>query len=125
MLSYLTSTVQHGDWKNEKHVPVIKVPQRVSKGESFEVTVCIGEEIPHPNTFEHHIQWVKVFFKPENGKFPIEVFSSNFTSHGESDVFTDYKSTFSFKSEVSGDLYALSFCNIHGLWENEVNLVCK
>lgn len=42
----------------EKHVPVIKAPEKVKAGEPFEVTVIVGDEVPHPNTVEHHIKWI-------------------------------------------------------------------
>lgn len=123
-MSNLTELVQSGDWKNEKHVPVIKSPETVTKGEFFNVSVKIGEEIPHPNTLEHHIKWIKVFFKPEGGKFPIEISTITFDSHGESDVFTDYEGTVQLKISESGTLYALSYCNIHGLWQSKQEVKC-
>ncbi|HCX65443.1 MAG TPA: Neelaredoxin, partial [Eubacteriaceae bacterium] len=70
---------------NEKHVPVIKAPEKVKKDEAFRVSVVVGEEIAHPNTQEHYIKWIKLFFKPESGKFPVEVATVQFDAHGESD----------------------------------------
>ncbi|MGB9780756.1 class II SORL domain-containing protein [Caldanaerobacter sp.] len=109
---------QSGDWKGEKHVPVIHSPEKVEKGEPFEVKVVIGEEIPHPNTLEHHIKWIKVYFQGEGDKFPVEIGNYNFTSHGEYGTFTEPEVTVKFKIEKSGKIYATSYCNIHGLWEN-------
>lgn len=113
-----------GDWKGEKHVPVIHAPENVKKDEFVEVKVLIGEEIPHPNTFEHHIVWVKLYFQPEGGK-PVEVANANFSAHGELGLFTDYVATARFKTEKSGTLYATSYCNIHGLWENSQDIVVE
>lgn len=113
---------QSGDWKGEKHVPVIHAPETVKKGEYFEVKVLIGEEIPHPNTLDHHIAWIKVYFHPEGVKFPVEVGSVNFAAHGEYEVVTDFYGTVRFQTDKSGTLYATSYCNIHGLWENSVEL---
>ncbi|MBF7096947.1 class II SORL domain-containing protein [Alkalibacter mobilis] len=124
-MSNLTSTVQSGDWKNEKHVPVIKAPESVKKDEAFLVTVVVGEEIAHPNTFEHYIKWIKLFFKPDSGKFPIEVATVAFDSHGESGVFTSYCADVMLKVQESGELMAMSYCNIHGLWENSATLKCE
>ncbi|HPI98301.1 MAG TPA: desulfoferrodoxin family protein, partial [Synergistales bacterium] len=45
----LTELVQTGDWKGEKHVPVIEAPESVSGGEVFKVEVSVGKEISHPN----------------------------------------------------------------------------
>ncbi len=50
--------LQSGDWKGEKHVPIIHAPEKVESGESFELKVTIGDAIGHPNTLEHHIKMV-------------------------------------------------------------------
>lgn len=128
----LTELVQTGDWKGEKHVPVIEAPESVSGGEVFRVEVSVGKEIPHPNTTEHHIRWIALYFKPEDGKFPFEVAKLDFESHGESvgganqgPVYTEPHGMVSMKISVSGTLMALSYCNIHGLWENSVEIRVK
>lgn len=111
----LTETVQSGDWKNEKHVPVLHVSKK--EGE-VEIKAIVGEEIEHPNTLEHHIGWIKVFFKPEGGKFPIEIGSYEFSAHGEEEILSKPEVSATIKTDKAGTVYALSYCNIHGLWEN-------
>ncbi|NLT94296.1 MAG: superoxide reductase [Clostridia bacterium] len=110
--------MQSGDWKGEKHVPVIDSPEKVKANETFELTVSIGDAIPHPNTLEHHISWIKVFFLANDKKFPIELATFYFTSHGEGDIFTEPKAIAKVKVPSSGTILAMSYCNIHGLWEN-------
>lgn len=121
----LGNLLQSGDWKGEKHVPVISVSDNIIAGEDFEVKVNIGEAVAHPNTLEHHIAWIKVFFKPESGKFPIEIANGIFSSHGESDTFTSPDVTAKFKTNTSGTIYAVSYCNIHGLWESNQEITVK
>lgn len=116
---------QSGDWKGEKHVPVIHAPEKAKKGEYLEVKVLIGEEIAHPNTLEHHIGWIKVYFQNEGSKFPVEVANLDFAAHGELNTFTDAFGVVRFKAEKSGTIYATSYCNIHGLWENSVELIVE
>jgi len=117
--------IREADWKKEKHAPVIEAPETVAVGEPFQVTVSIGKEIPHPNTTEHHIRWIDVYFKPEGDNFTYHVGHFEFTAHGESvkganegPVHTHPLATFSMQVQGPGDLVALSLCNIHGLWEN-------
>lgn len=117
--------VQSADWKTEKHVPVIDVPESVKKGEKVIIEVSVGKEIPHPNTTEHHIRWIKLYFKPDNGKFPIELGTYQFDAHGESTegankgaVYTEPEGKAVAKLLTSGTLMALAYCNIHGLWES-------
>ena len=111
---------QTADWKKEKHAPVLEI---LEKGEFFKVSVSVGREIPHPNTTEHHIQWIEVTFLPEGEKFPLQVGRFEFTAHGASaqgpntsTVYSKPDGRFSFKTEKSGTLFATSYCNIHGLW---------
>jgi superoxide reductase len=116
---------QHADWKTEKHVPVIDCPDEVKADEIFEVNVSIGKEVAHPNTTEHHISWVRLYFHPDGDKFSYEVGNYEFNAHGESaegpnkgPVYTHHGATATLKIKKSGTLYATSLCNIHGLWEN-------
>ncbi len=118
----LNGLYQSGDWKGEKHVPVIHAPESAKAGEEVEVKVLIGEEIPHPNTFEHYISWIKIYFHPEGAKFPIEIATYDFAAHGESDIFTAPYGVARFKANKSGTILASSYCNIHGLWENSQEL---
>ena len=120
---------QSADWKKEKHVPVIEAPDKVKKGEFFKVTVSVGKEIPHPNTTEHHIRWIEVYFLPSGEKFPYQVARFDFTAHGESvqgpntsTVFTHPEVICSFKTEKTGTIFSASYCNIHGLWQNTKEL---
>ena len=117
--------VKTDDWKNEKHVPVIECPDQVKADEIFEVKVSIGKEVAHPNTTEHHISWIHVFFMPEGGKFPFQVAAVEFCAHGESTegpntgpVYTHHGATVKMKINKPGTILAGSLCNIHGLWEN-------
>ncbi len=123
-MAKISELVQSADWKAEKHVPVIEAPETVGKGQAFQVSVSVGKEIPHPNTTEHHIAWVSVYFHPEGEKFPHHIGRFDFAAHGASaqgpntsTVYSDPAVTFTMRTEKSGTLYVVSFCNIHGLWE--------
>ncbi len=116
---------QSADWKTEKHVPVIEAPESAKKGEFFRITVSVGKEIPHPNKTEHHISWIAVYFKPEGEKFPYQIGKAEFVSHGASvngpdtsSVYTHPEAVLSFKTDKPGTIFASSYCNIHGLWQN-------
>lgn len=117
--------IQTGDWKGEKHVPVLHYPDKVKANENFDVKVSIGDAIGHPNTLEHYISWFKVYYQPEGGNFPIELASFDFAAHGESDSYSDYAGTVSVRVPKNGTIYAVSYCNIHGLWGNKGELVVE
>lgn len=113
------------DWKTEKHVPVIECPDTVTPGEFFDIRISIGKEVAHPNTTEHHIRWIQVYFQPEGGAFVYQIGNFEFTAHGESTegpntgpVYTNHSAVAGAKISKPGTIHALAFCNIHGLWEN-------
>ncbi len=125
----LSEHIQQADWKTEKHVPVIECLDKVTSDEMFEVKVGLGKEVAHPNTTEHHIRWISLYFHPQGDKFPYEVGHFEFTAHGESadgpnqgSVYTHHQVGVSMKTSKSGTLHALAFCNIHGLWENSKDI---
>jgi len=120
--------VKTADFKSEKHVPVVVVPNDVKAGELFEVEVSVGKEIPHPNTTEHFIAWISVYFKPEDGPIT-NVARFEYSAHGESaaganqgPVYSEPISTFKMKLNKPGKLIATSYCNIHGLWEGSADV---
>ncbi|TVQ23579.1 MAG: Neelaredoxin [Spirochaetaceae bacterium] len=117
--------LQSADWKSEKHAPVIDAPDRATSGDRVTIAASVGKEIAHPNTTEHHIQWIEVHFKPDNDKFSHQLSVNRFTAHGESAkganegaAFTEPVCATTVTLKASGTLYATSYCNIHGLWES-------
>ena len=123
---------QTGNWKEEKHVPVIEAPDSVSADEMFDVKVSIGKEVAHPNTPEHHIAWIQLYFHPEGEKFAYEVGDYKFMAHGattadtdKGPVYTNHSVVTTMKVNKPGTLIATSWCNIHGLWEFDKSLSLK
>jgi superoxide reductase len=115
---------QSADWQKEKHVPFIEVTESVKAGTPVTLRVQVGKLAAHPNTTEHHIRWIAVYFHAEGDKFPYELGRFDFTAHGEStdgpnngSVFTDPDISLSFKTRKAGTIFAVSLCNIHGLWQ--------
>jgi len=121
--------LQSADWKKEKHVPVIDAPDKVKKGDWANVTLTVGKGQAHPNTTEHHIRWISVFFLPDGEKFPCQLARIEFDAHGESPagpnmstVYTHPQATVTFRMEKPGTLLASSYCNVHGLWQSSKKL---
>lgn len=112
--------IKSADWKTEKHAPVITAPATVTPGVSFDVEVSVGKEIPHPNTFEHHIAWIALYYVPEGGQFPIELGRADLSAHGA--VSTAPIAKFSVALDKPGTLRAVAYCNLHGLWEGEMEI---
>lgn len=131
-MAELKDLLQNADWKKEKHVPVIDAPDSVKKGDVLKISVAVGKEIAHPNTTEHHIRWIDVYFLPDGEKFPLQIGEFSFTAHGESaqgpnmsTIYANPDITVSLKTEKSGTILASSYCNIHGLWTSSKRLEVK
>lgn len=123
---------QTADWKKEKHVPLIECPDSVKSGEKFDIMVTTGKEVSHPNTTEHHISRIQVYFHPKDGKFTHQLANCEFTAHGEAlegpnkgPAYTDHSATISVMLNQPGTIYALSLCNIHGIWENSKEIAVQ
>ena len=121
----LSDRLKEADWKSEKHVPVIDCPDEVKADELFEVSVAVGKDIAHPNTTEHHIRWIALYFDAEGDPNTYQVAHFEFSAHGESaaganegPVYTNHQATTAIKLNKPGTLYAMSLCNIHGLWQS-------
>jgi superoxide reductase len=124
-MKQLGELFQTADWKTEKHVPVIECADRVKADQFFPVKVTLGKEIAHPNTTDHHIRWISVYFHPDGGKFTYQIGHFEFTAHGESvegpdksSVYTQHEVSLSMKTGKPGVVYATALCNIHGLWQS-------
>ena len=131
-MAEFASLIQSADWKKEKHVPVIECADTVAAGEFFDVKVSLGKEIAHPNTTEHHISYISLYFKPEGEKFAVHVGDYTFGAHGssaaganEGSVYTNHTVSASMKTTKAGELVALAYCNIHGLWESSKAIAIK
>ncbi|MEN2984530.1 MAG: desulfoferrodoxin family protein [Dictyoglomaceae bacterium] len=127
-MNKLKELFQEADWTKEKHVPVIEILEK-DKEKGVRLRVSVGKEIPHPNTSSHYIAWIAVYFLPEGEKYPYEIAKFEFSSHGASiqgpdtsSVYTEPVGECLFKTSKEGKIFAGSYCNIHGLWENSIDL---
>ena len=117
---------QAADWKKEKHTPVIEI----ERGEKeIKIKLMVGKEIAHPNTTAHHIRWIDCYFLPKGEKFPYQIGKAEFCVHGASvegpdtsKLSTKPAISFVLNTEKTGTIIAASFCNIHGLWRNTLEV---
>jgi superoxide reductase len=128
-MAKISEFIKTEDFKKEKHVPVIELPAHIRASEEFEVKVSVGKEIKHPNVTEHFISWIELFYNSGDGKTVYHLGKSEFLSHGESvegpnkgPAHTEPSAIFKVKLDKPGILVAISYCNIHGLWENSVEV---
>ena len=131
-MTKIADLVKTADWKIEKHIPVIDCVNSVEADEVFEVKVVIGKEVAHPNTTEHHISWISLYFQQDGDKIPYQVGHYEFTAHGASVrganmgvVYTHHAVSTWIKINKPGTLFAVSLCNIHGLWQSSKEIVLK
>lgn len=97
--------------KIESHTPKIEAPDKVKPGELFKVKVWVG---PHPNTVEHSIRWMELYFEEEGRAFnPVLIGRYEFAP-----VYSEPIVEVQIKVSKSGRIIAVEYCNLHGLWEN-------
>jgi len=104
--------------KVETHTPKITAPDKVKAGEEFQVTITVG---PHPNTVQHSIRKIKVYFAEEGRPFnPIHLATVELEPE-----YAEPKVTLTVKLKKSGTIYAVEYCNLHGLWEARKEVVVE
>lgn len=76
---------------------------------------------PHPNTPQHHIARVELYLYEEGRGFNPVLLASVDLAPG----YAEPRIAIRLRLEKSGTLYALAYCNLHGLWESrkEVRVV--
>jgi superoxide reductase len=102
--------------KRESHTPKIEAPEKAKADEAIMVKVSVG---PHPNTVEHSIRWLEIFFYEEGRAFnPITLGKVSFNAPT-----TDPEVVFKVKLSKSGVIHALEYCNLHGLWSGKKEIM--
>ena len=98
--------------KREGHTPKIEAPAQVRADESFDVKITVG---PHPNTVEHSIRWIKVFFAEDGRAFnPVQIGGFSLTP-----VYAQPEVIVRVKLQKGGVFHAMDYCNLHGLWSGK------
>lgn len=121
----ISAKILSADFKTEKHVPAIEIIKKDK--DALTVEVSVGKDIAHPNTNEHYIMWIDLYFVPTGAKYAQYIGRAEFSSHGEpvtdgkkkGKVFAEPVGLFRIKPGAAGKLYAMSYCNLHGLWESK------
>ena len=91
----------------EKHAPVVTLPPDLKAGQPTKVRVNVGGG-KHPNTNEHHFQWVELRIND------LYVCRADF-----SPVITAPEVEFTLICPHGDfELSAIARCNLHGLWQS-------
>ncbi|AGT34550.1 MULTISPECIES: class II SORL domain-containing protein [Thermofilum] len=104
--------------KVETHTPKIEAPDEVKAGEPFYIKIKVG---PHPNTLQHSIRWIEVYFEEEGRAFNPIMLSR---IHLEPEL-VEPEVTLKLVLKKSGVIYALEYCNLHGVWEGRKAITVK
>ena len=94
----------------EKHVP------HIQKIDDKTVKVSCGKDVMHPSLENHYIGWMKLYGIDKDGKL------KELGSYSPAPVFAQPVAVFSVDVTQYKSLMALIWCNIHGFWENTLNL---
>lgn len=96
----------------EKHVPAIEIGKGRRIDDVDVVQVVVGRDVPHPNTAEHHIAWIELYGVKKDGQ-PIDLGRADFAPS-----YTNPNARFQVPVKEFKAFCALSYCNIHGVWQN-------
>jgi len=99
----------------EKHVPIIEI-DKGRKEEMDIVRVVVGKDAPHPNTVEHHIAWIELYGIKKNGQV-IHLGRAAFAP-----TYSNPNVRFQLPVGEFKAFCALAYCNVHGVWQNFVEV---
>ncbi|MDD3042167.1 MAG: class II SORL domain-containing protein [Methanosarcinaceae archaeon] len=99
----------------KKHVPAIYVPKTITAGEAFEVVVKVGF-IPHVMEEKHYIEWIELYLNDQKIE-RVKLTPRNKQAEARFTVQAD-KSLAGKKAK----LRALEHCNVHGAWEEFMDI---
>jgi len=99
----------------KKHLPVIECPDKVKKGEPFEVTITVGKLLKHPNENIHYIEWIELFADDHLFISKVELIPMVSTP----------QVTLTISLNEDHALKARARCNLHGIWEYEKEIKVK
>ena len=97
----------------DKHTPVIICDMEAERDTPFQAKVRIGMSIKHPNTSEHHFEYIQLW----NLETLVGEVKLSCGSYGNNPI--QIETVFTFIPKVSMRLTALAYCNKHGLWRSE------
>jgi len=102
----------------DRHSAFIDCEKEAKKGETFAVTVRVGDEYPHPDDFDHYISYVQLF----NGQVLLAQANFEAGAVGKGNL----RVTFNVLAAKNLNLTAVAYCTKHGLWESDtVKVVAK
>jgi superoxide reductase len=104
------------DEGKEKHVPHITIDKGHKEGKDI-VRVVVGHDVPHPNTVEHHICWIELYGEKKDNQVIYLGRAAWAPVYSNPNVRFQVNGIEEFKS-----FQALAYCNIHGVWQNSVEV---
>lgn len=107
-----TTDIDRASDLEKKHLPIISAPQRVRKGQVFEVTVEVGKLLKHPNEPGHFIEFIELY-AGDSYLARMDFTAKNTQPIMKTSVSLDH---------AQGKLRAFERCNLHGTWENDAEI---
>jgi superoxide reductase len=102
----------HASDLEKKHLPVITAPKKIKKGEPFKATIEVGKLLKHPNEPGHFIQFIELY--ADDTYLARMDFTAQMTE--------PFMTTNVTLNHSHGKLRAFTRCNLHGTWENEIDI---
>jgi superoxide reductase len=112
------SHLKPAERKTQSHTPVIGCPDKVEADKIFQIKISLGDSLGHPDTNEHHVCRVSLYYSDSEGKTVRQIAGVEFQSHSPGkDALSRYETIIDAKIAESGVLHAMAYCNLHGLAE--------
>ena len=97
----------------DRHSPFIHCDKTAKKGEKFAVTVKLGDEYPHPDDFDHYIEYVQLWNRE------VMLATAHFTPGALANMPGHVEVVFNIVPTRNMKLTAMAYCTKHGLWQSD------
>jgi superoxide reductase len=97
----------------DRHSPFIHCEKTAKKGEKFKVTVKLGNEYPHPDDFDHYIEYVQLWNRETM------LATAHFTPGALGNMPGHVEVDFYIVPTKNMKLTAMAYCTKHGLWQSD------
>lgn len=98
----------------DRHSPFIHCEAQATAGQTFNVTVKVGEDYQHPDDLDHYISTVALY----NGETKIAESTFFAGSQGGQGSKGNTTVTFGVVLQRNAKLVAHAYCTKHGIWES-------
>lgn len=98
------------------HIPIIKCSKVGNSDDIFDISVTVPDAGLSASD-DHHILWIQLYFQNTRDEELISIGKWEYMAFGKDMPFIQPEALGRIQFNENGTIYALVYCDVHGLWE--------